>query len=56
MNDFEQAAMDLLKKQFANVEEWLEATLRYMIAMAKERIWRDRDDGGQGTEAESEAQ
>jgi hypothetical protein len=51
MNDFEQAALELLKKQFANVDEWPEATLRYMIAMAKERIWRDRN-GGSGIETE----
>jgi hypothetical protein len=51
----ERAALELLQKQFAGIEEWPDATLRYMVAMATAVLKERGYDGGQGLETEGES-
>ncbi len=46
-DELERAALELLRNQFAGIEEWSPEQLQYMIAMAKAAL-KARKNGGQG--------
>jgi hypothetical protein len=49
----EKMALELLRQQFAGIEEWSPEQLQYMIALAR-AVLKERGNGGQSFETEGE--